>query len=149
LKVVSCRVETESGMREALGSFHADLILSDFSMPNFDGMNALHVAQTLAPGVPFIFVSGTIGEERAIEAIRMGATDYVLKDNTRRLGSSVKRALVDIQERAQARKGEEERARLVEILEATSDYVAMTDPDGRVIYLTRPGADSPASGRMK
>jgi len=135
LKVVSCRVETESGMRDALGSFHADLILSDFSMPNFDGMNALHVAQTLAPGVPFIFVSGTIGEERAIEAIRMGATDYVLKDNRRRLGSSVKRALVDIQGRAQARKGEEERARLVEILEATSDYVAMTDPDGRVIYL--------------
>src|SRR6185295_3027301 len=135
LKVVSCRVETESGLREALGSFHADLILSDFSMPNFDGMNALLIAQTLAPGVPFIFVSGTIGEERAIEAIRMGATDYVLKDNTRRLGSSVKRALADIEERAHARKGEEERARLVEILEATSDYVAMTDPDGRVIYL--------------
>jgi diguanylate cyclase (GGDEF)-like protein/PAS domain S-box-containing protein len=135
LRVVSCRVESESGMREALGSFHADLILSDFSMPNFDGLKALRLAQNLAPDVPFLFVSGTIGEERAIEAIRMGATDYVLKDNTRRLGSSVKRALAESQERELARKGEEERARLVEILEATTDYVAMTDPDGRVMYL--------------
>ena len=135
LRVVPCRVESESGMREALGSFHADLILSDFSMPNFDGLMALRLAQNIAPSIPFIFVSGTIGEERAIEAIRMGATDYVLKDNSRRLGSSVKRALGEAQEREQARKGEEDRARLVEILEATTDYVAMTDPAGHVTYL--------------
>ena len=135
LQVVACRVESEGGMRDALASFHADLILSDFSMPNFDGMKALLLAKEAAPGTPFIFVSGTIGEERAIEAIRTGATDYVLKDNTRRLGSSVKRALAEAHDRDRARKGEEERARLVEILEATSDYVAMTDPDGRVTYL--------------
>ena len=135
LKVVACRVESEGGMRDALASFHADLILSDFSMPNFDGMKALLLAKEAAPGTPFIFVSGTIGEERAIEAIRTGATDYVLKDNTRRLGSSVKRALAEAHDRDRARKGEEERARLVEILEATSDYDAMTDQDGRVTYL--------------
>jgi DNA-binding NarL/FixJ family response regulator len=95
-------------------------------------LSALNVAKGIAPQLPFIFVSGTIGEERAIEAIRMGATDYVLKDNTRRLSTSVKRALGEALEREEMRKGEEERAHLVEILEATSDYVAMTDPDGQL-----------------
>jgi diguanylate cyclase (GGDEF)-like protein/PAS domain S-box-containing protein len=135
LEVLSCRVESEDAMKEALASFDPDLILSDFSMPKFDGLSALNVAKGIAPNLPFIFVSGTIGEERAIEAIRMGATDYVLKDNTRRLSTSVKRALGEALEREEMRKGEEERARLVEILEATSDYVAMTDPDGQLTYL--------------
>jgi diguanylate cyclase (GGDEF)-like protein/PAS domain S-box-containing protein len=135
LDVVHRQVQAEDTMRDALGTFAPDLILSDFSMPRFDGLNALHLARRVAPDVPFIFVSGTIGEERAIEAIRMGATDYVLKDNTRRLSTSIKRALKDAHEREQKRSSDEERARLVEILEATSDYVAMADPEGRIIYL--------------
>ena len=135
LQVVPRRVETEEAMRAEILDFRPDVILSDFSMPNFDGLAALLVAKDIAPGLPFIFVSGTIGEERAIEAIRLGATDYVLKDNTRRLSTSVRRALQEASEREQTRKAEEERARLVEILEATSDYVAMTDPEGRIIYL--------------
>ena len=135
LQVVPRRVETEEAMRAEILDFRPDVILSDFSMPNFDGLAALLVAKDIAPGLPFIFVSGTIGEERAIEAIRLGATDYVLKDNTRRLSTSVRRALQEASEREQTRKAEEERARLVEILEATSDYVAMTDPEGKIIYL--------------
>jgi diguanylate cyclase (GGDEF)-like protein/PAS domain S-box-containing protein len=115
------------------------VILADFSMPGFSGMDALRLARVTAPDVPFIFVSGTIGEERAIEAIRLGATDYVLKDNLRRLGTSVRRALSEVVERGRARTAEEERARLVEILEATSDCVSMSDPAGRVIYLNAAG----------
>ena len=85
-------VATEMALREALKSSTPDAILSDFSMPEFDGLAALRIARDFAPRVPFIFVSGTIGEERAIEAIRLGATDYVLKDNLRRLGTALRRA---------------------------------------------------------
>ena len=129
------RVERESDMRQALDGLKPDAILSDFSMPGFDGLQALRIARELTPEVPFIFLSGTIGEERAIEAIRAGATDYVLKNNMRRLGTAVKRALIEAADRQRTRKIEEERARLVEILEATSDYVAMASPEGKVLYL--------------
>src|SRR5713226_8828018 len=85
-------VGAEEELKRALSLQRPQAILSDFSMPGFDGMEALRLSKEMAPGVPFIFVSGTIGEERAIEAIRLGATDYVLKDNMRRLGTSVRRA---------------------------------------------------------
>jgi len=78
---VSHRVETEPALREALSTFQPDVVLSDFSLPGFDGLSALKVALEVAIDVPFIFVSGTIGEERAIEAVRRGAADYVLKKN--------------------------------------------------------------------
>jgi diguanylate cyclase (GGDEF)-like protein/PAS domain S-box-containing protein len=133
------RVEREDDMRQALTSTPPDMILSDFSMPRFDGTGALQVAVEMVPNIPFIFVSGTIGEERAIEAIRMGATDYVLKSNIRRLGTSVRRALEETAEREQARAVDEERARLVAVLEATSDYVGMYDPQGKIIYLNAAG----------
>ena len=86
------RVDSEVAMRQALATFMPEAILSDFSMPHFDGLSALRLAREMAPDLPFIFLSGTIGEERAIEAIRLGAIDYVLKDNMRRLGTSIKRA---------------------------------------------------------
>jgi diguanylate cyclase (GGDEF)-like protein/PAS domain S-box-containing protein len=133
------RVDLEPDMRRALVERPPQAILSDFSMPGFDGITALRVARELAPGVPFIFISGTIGEERAIEAIRLGATDYVLKNNLRRLGTVVRRALAEAGEHARVRTAEEERARLVEIMEATSDYVGMSDPEGLQIYLNAAG----------
>jgi diguanylate cyclase (GGDEF)-like protein len=129
------RVQSEHDMRQALGGPQPDAILSDFSMPGFDGLHALRIARELTPEIPFIFVSGTIGEERAIEAIRAGATDYVLKNNLRRLGTAVKRALAEAADRQRTRQIEADRARLVEILEATSDYVAMASPEGKVLYL--------------
>ncbi len=133
------RVDAEEDLKRALGSSKPQAILSDFSMPRFDGVDALRLAKELAPGVPFIFLSGTIGEERAIEAIRLGATDYVLKNNMRRLGTVVRRALTEAAERRRILLAEEERARLVQILEATSDYVCMTDPAGMIIYLNAAG----------
>jgi len=133
------RAQVDEDVKQALGLRRPQVILSDFSMPGFYGMDALRLAKEMAPDVPFIFVSGTIGEERAIEAIRLGATDYVLKDNLRRLGTVVRRALSEAAERGRTRTAEEERARLVEILEATSDCVSMSDPAGRVIYLNAAG----------
>ncbi len=142
-------VQVEEELKRALSSHRPQAILSDFSMPGFDGMEALRLAKEMAPGVPFIFVSGTIGEERAIEAIRLGATDYVLKDNMRRLGTSVRRALSEASERERVRIAEEERARLVQVLEATSDYVGISEPTGKIIYMNAAGrklTGAPESG---
>ncbi|HLQ03108.1 MAG TPA: EAL domain-containing protein [Burkholderiales bacterium] len=142
-------VQAEEELKRALSSHRPQAILSDFSMPGFDGMEALRLSKEMAPGVPFIFVSGTIGEERAIEAIRLGATDYVLKDNMRRLGTSVRRALSEASEHERVRIAEEERARLVQVLEATSDYVGISDPNGKIIYMNAAGrklTGAPESG---
>ena len=103
LHCVSLRVDTEDAFREALKEFQPDVILSDFSMPLFDGMSALAIANQQLPDVPFIFVSGTIGEEYAINALRNGATDYVLKGNLARLAPAVERALEDVK-RAQEKR---------------------------------------------
>jgi diguanylate cyclase (GGDEF)-like protein len=94
------RVETESDFVSALQKRTPDLILSDFSLPQFNGLRALDLAIAHAPETPFIYVSGTIGEERAIEALRRGATDYVLKTNLARLPSAVERALREASMRA-------------------------------------------------
>lgn len=92
------RVETEADFRRGLED-HPDIILSDVSLPEFDGMAALRIALSEASDIPFIFVSGTIGEERAIEALKLGATDYVLKNNLTRLGPVVARALQEFKYR--------------------------------------------------
>src|SRR5258708_193247 len=95
LDCVIHRVQTERDFASALHEVRPDLILSDFSLPQFDGLRALEIAAARAPETPFIFVSGTIGEERAIDALRRGATDYVLKTNMSRLSTAVERALRD------------------------------------------------------
>jgi CheY-like chemotaxis protein len=86
-------VTTELQFRAALADFAPQLVLSDFSLPGFDGLSALTIARSEAPDTPFIFVSGTIGEERAIEALKGGAVDYVLKDNLRRLVPAIRSAV--------------------------------------------------------
>jgi diguanylate cyclase (GGDEF)-like protein len=105
-------VADERQFRAALKQFRPHVILSDFTLPTFDGLTALEIAREEAPDVPFIFLSGTIGEERAIEALQRGAVDYVLKSNPARLVPAVRRALREVQERARRRAAEREIARL-------------------------------------
>src|SRR2546429_667840 len=81
LRIAHRVADTEQGFVSALREFCPDVILSDFSMPGFNGMAALALARELAPDTPFVFVSGTLGEGYAIRALRNGATDYVLKTN--------------------------------------------------------------------
>ena len=100
-------VQTRSEFLAALESADIDLILADYKLPSFDGLSALKLAQTARPDLPFIFVSGTIGEDVAIEALKIGATDYVLKTRLERLVPSVQRALREARERAERRKAEE------------------------------------------
>jgi len=129
------RVDIELDLRRALTTANGpQIILSDYSMPAFDGLSALRIARELRPDLPFIFISGTIGEERAISSIHSGATDYILKGNIRRLATAVRRALRDSKERAAMKVAEEERARLAAILETTVDFVAICDNERRLIY---------------
>jgi diguanylate cyclase (GGDEF)-like protein/PAS domain S-box-containing protein len=100
IQVNACRVEDAMQFTHALASFEPDVILSDFSLPTFDGLAALGLAQQRRPRTPFIFVSATIGEEIAIESLRKGATDYVLKTNLGRLGAAVHRAVQEAAERS-------------------------------------------------
>ncbi len=94
-------VQSSHEFESALTGGHFDLILADYKLPSFDGLSALDLVLALSPGVPFIFVSGTIGEDFAIEALKRGATDYVLKTRLTRLVPSVQRALSETRERAQ------------------------------------------------
>jgi signal transduction histidine kinase len=95
------RVETEAEFRGALEQNGFDLILADYSLPSFDGVSALKLAVDRRPELPFIFVSGKMGEEVAIEALKIGATDYVLKQRLSRILPSMQRALREGRERAE------------------------------------------------
>jgi len=101
------RVQTRAEFLTALEHDEIDLILADYKLPSFDGGSALKLASSAHPEVPFIFVSGTIGEELAIEALKMGATDYVLKTGLSRLAPSVLRAMREAEGRAERNKAEE------------------------------------------
>src|SRR6202790_4679379 len=95
------RVQTRAEFLAALKNGGIDLILADYQLPSFDGISALKLALSERPDLPFIFVSGTLGEEVAIEALKIGATDYVLKTRLSRLVPSVQRALREARERAE------------------------------------------------
>jgi diguanylate cyclase (GGDEF)-like protein len=94
------RVDTEEGLVQEIESLRPHVIVSDFSLPRFDGLSALRIAQVRAPDVPFLFLSGTIGEETAIESLRSGAMDYVLKNNIARLVPAVQRVRREMQQQA-------------------------------------------------
>jgi PAS domain S-box-containing protein len=107
---VTCRVtlvETRADFLAGLEQTGIDLILADYSLPTFDGISALKIAVEKRPEVPFIFVSGAMGEEVAIEALKIGATDYVLKTRLSRIFPSVQRALREGQERVERTSAEE------------------------------------------
>ncbi len=101
------RVEDRAGFLAALERGGIDLILADYTLPSFDGLSALKLAIAARPDVPFIFVSGTLGEEVAIEALKIGATDYILKTRISRLVPSVHRALREATERSERKRAEE------------------------------------------
>jgi signal transduction histidine kinase len=101
---VKNRIEFETALRQK----KFDVILSDFSMPGYDGLSALSTARQTQPAAAFLFVSGTIGEERAVQSLKAGAVDYVLKDRLGRLAPAVRRALKDLEEQTERRRLEEQ-----------------------------------------
>src|SRR5688572_8435909 len=92
-------VETKEQFSNALTDFSPDIILSDYSLPGFDGVTAFNIKQQICPDVPFIIVSGTIGEENAVELIKNGVTDYALKDKLFTVIPKIKRSIKETNER--------------------------------------------------
>lgn len=144
------RVQNEEELVAALQDAAPDVILAGYRLPALDGLAALNIARELVPGVPFIFVSGPIGEERAVEALRMGATDYVLKDRLSRLPAAVRGAIEQRAERARRQAGEDRDAlaggpdqrdaealarRNELILDSVHEGICGVDAEGRGIFV--------------
>src|SRR5262245_6520301 len=126
------RVDTSEDFIACLAKGGFDLILADFSLPSFDGMSAFRIAVDKRPDVPFIFVSGALGEELAIDALKIGATDYVLKQKLSRLVTAVRRALRESKERAE-RKQAEQQLRRSEAFLAEGQRISHTGSWGWVL----------------
>ncbi len=130
IKVVCGRHEFQS----ALAQDELDLILSDFSMPRFDGLSALEIARKRRPEVPFIFLSGTIGEELAVQALREGATDYVLKDRMGRLPAAIRRAMAEAEASRQRLQTEEKLRNQAALLDLAQDAICLNDMSQSILY---------------
>jgi two-component system, cell cycle sensor histidine kinase and response regulator CckA len=119
-------VETQQGYLKAIEQGGIDVILADYSLPDFDGLTALGLALEHCPEVPFLFVTGNLGEEVAIEAFKKGATDYVLKDRLSRLAPAVRRAMKEQKEGRERRQAEE----ALRISENTLKSIFISAPTG-------------------
>jgi PAS domain S-box-containing protein len=129
------RVETRESMKEALGRREWDIVISDYVMPRFSGFDALTVLKESGLDLPFIIVSGNIGEDIAVEAMRAGAHDYMVKGSLARLAPAVERELRDVEVRRARRRIEEERLRLSAAVESAVDAVVITDSRGAIQYV--------------
>ena len=149
---INCEVQVVSRRDEfgaALVRGGIDLILADFALPAFDGMSALAMVREKRPDLPFVFVSGKLGEEAAIESLKSGATDYVLKSRLSRLGPAVQRALSEAKERAKQKQTEKELERAyAEIEKRAEDYrnlfnsirdvIVVTDDSRIILHVNQP-----------
>jgi len=129
------RVETPEDLRAALEEGNWDVILCDFRMPRFDAFRALRIVQERNVDAPFIIVSGTVGEDVAVEAMKAGAHDYVLKGNLTRLPAAVARELREAEVRRARRKAEEQLRKLSRAVEQGPGVVVILDPEGRIEYV--------------
>jgi two-component system cell cycle sensor histidine kinase/response regulator CckA len=138
------RVDTEAEFSSSLDS-KIDIILSDYNMPQFSGLRALELLNERGFGIPFILVSGTIGEEIAVSAMQSGAVDYLLKDRLTRLGPAVKHALEEKRLRDERELAEEELGRLHRqselILNSAGDGIYGLDPSGNINFINPKAAE--------
>ena len=141
-------VVAERDFREALAGAPPDLVLADYTLPGFDGLAALKILLQHSPDIPFIFVSGSLGEERAIEALKSGATDYVLKDRLQRLPAVVMRALTEARERRERREAqaalEEQRVLLSTLIDSLPEIIYAVDTEQ-----SREGRQQGAAGHAR
>ena len=137
-QVVFRRVQSEVELRAALAGLPWDLILSDFTMPGFNGLKALAIVKDCQVDLPFIYVSGTIGEDTAVESMRAGAHDYVLKNNLVRLVPAVRRELQEVKERRRRRAAEaalsQQELRFRALIENAMEVISVVSSKGLFSY---------------
>ena len=130
------RVDTRESFLHELEAFRPDVILSDFTLPRFDGMSALALARERAPAVPFLIVTGSVNEETAVGCMKAGATDYLLKSNLARIGPAIEGALTSVRARTAKARAEEalrrSEANLRAIFNNSLQAFVLIDPDGTI-----------------
>ena len=129
------RVDTPEALQAALAQEAWDLVLADYLMPQFSGLDALDLVKASGRDLPFIIVSGTIGEEMAVAAMRAGACDYLLKDRLARLGAAVQRGLEEAQQRRASLRAEERLRLLFHAVEQCPAVITITDAAGNIEYV--------------
>lgn len=129
------RVQTRKEFEDRLKTADYDVILSDYNLPSFDGLKALKMFVTSGLDMPFILISGQLGEERAIESIKAGASDYVLKNNRVRLPFVVDRALAEKEEQRRHRSMERLAKLQAAALASAANAIVITDPDGAITWV--------------
>lgn len=147
-------VKSEEAFLQALKDFTPDLILADYSLslPSFDGISAMNISKTKFPNIPFIMVSGRIGEEAVLKCLHSGAIDYIPKENLQRLGPAVTRALNEAKEKEKRQKAEEalkeSEERYRSIFEGSNDAIFLADPQSGIVLSANRAAEK-LLGRSK
>jgi PAS domain S-box-containing protein len=135
---VSRLADSRESFLQSLEDFHPDVILSDYTLPRFDGMTALSLARAKSPTIPFLIVTGSVNEETAVGCMKAGATDYLLKSNLARIGPAIEAALEREQARAERIRAEEALAaserRFRSLVQNSSDLVTIVARDGTILY---------------
>jgi PAS domain S-box-containing protein len=153
IKFIAHIVEEEKDFRKEIEEFKPNIILADQSLPHFDGISALQIAREYSLHTPFIFVSGKIGEDFAIEMLKKGATDYVFKQNLSKLGHAVKRALHEAEEHLEKKVTEkallESEKKYRALFELSPDYVLLLGTNGRILDLNHAAEDDIGLSREK
>ena len=129
--------KSKEEFQAALEQAKYDLIISDFTLPAYSGIAALTASRELQPDTPFIFVSETIGEEQAVESLKSGAADYVLKERLNGLGQAVRRALREAKERKERHQAAEQVRVQSSALEAVANGIILTDPAGKILFANK------------
>src|SRR5215207_1176721 len=132
-------VDTRADFERELDEFRPDLILSDYTLPRFDGMSALSVARERAPTTPFLIVTGSVNEETAVGCMKAGATDYLLKSNLARIGPAIEGALARVEARTEKARAEaalrRSEANLRAIFNTSLQAFVLVDGDGTILAL--------------
>jgi PAS domain S-box-containing protein len=129
--------KSKEEFQAALEQAKYDLIISDFTIPAYSGIAALTASRELQPDTPFIFVAETIGEEQAVESLKSGAADYVLKERLNGLGQAVRRALREAKERKERHRAAEQVRVQSSALEAVANGIILTDPAGKILFANK------------
>ena len=128
------RVDSHAQFAARLASKDYDIVISDYGIPGWSGMDAFRQLKKTGLDIPFILVTGTLGEEAAVELMRGGLSDYILKDRLVRLPMAVRGALADKEAREARRRAEERYHRLAQAVESSSELMCMGDPQGKITF---------------